>query len=160
MANGMEQRTSSLRSAHASCKDTLRSVSGWSAELNRAAHACKSKTQRFVTLSATEAECVAAVQCVQDMMCGKNFLESLGLKVKLPMVLYMDNKGGGDIFNSWSIAGNARAASIRFACIRELKEQGILIIKWINGEENAADMYTKNLDGVTHEKHTDYYCDG
>ena len=64
------------------------------------------RLKNFVTLSVTKAECVAAVSCVQDMMYWKNFLESLGLKVRLPMNLYMDNKGGVDIFNSWSIAGN------------------------------------------------------
>ena len=91
-------------------------------------------------MSVTEAECVAAASCVQDMMYGKNFLESLGLKVKLPMVLEMDNKGGVDIFNNWSIAGNTRAVSIWFAYIRELKEAGILEIKWIPGEENDSDL--------------------
>ena len=93
-------------------------------------------------------------------MHGKNFLESLGLKVKLPMTLHMDNKGGVDVFNNWSIAGNARAVSIRFAHIRELKEQGTLEIKWRKGEDMAADLCTKNLDGPTFEKHTGFYCDG
>ena len=69
------------------------------------------------------------------------------------MVLHMDNKGGVDIFNNWSIAGNTRAASIRFAYIRELKETGILAIKWIRGEENPSDIFTKNLDGTTFKKH-------
>ena len=65
----------------------------------------------------------------------------------------MDNKGGVDIFNNWSIAGNTRAVSIRFAYIRELKEAGILQIKWIKGEENGADLFTKNLDGNAFHKH-------
>jgi hypothetical protein len=77
----------------------------------------------FVTLSVTEAECVSAPHCVQDMMFGKRLLESMGLKIKLPMTLYMDNKGGVDIFNNWSITGNTRA-----------------------GENNSADLLTKNLD--------------
>ena len=52
-----------------------------------------------------------------------------GLKVKLPMVLYMDNKGGVNIFNNWSIAGNTRTVAVWFAYVRELKEAGILEIK-------------------------------
>ena len=145
--------------AYASCKETMTSVSGWSCEIDGAAYVRKSKTQRFVTLSVTEAECVAAVSCVQDMIYGKNFLESLGLKVKMPMDLYMDNKGGVDIFNGWSISGNTRAVSIRFAYIRELKEQGILKIHWLSGEMLAADLFTKNLDSATAEKHASFYCD-
>ena len=60
-------------------------------------------------------------------------MKSLELKVQLPMILYMDNKGGVDIFNNWSIAGHTRAISVRLAYIRELKEAGILQIKWISG---------------------------
>ena len=140
--------------------ETRRSVSGWTAMLNGAPYTRKSKMQRFVTLSVTEAECVAATSCVQDMMYGKRFLESLGLKPKLPMTLYMDNKGGVDIFNNWSIAGNTRAVSIRFAYIRELKEAGILQIKWIRSEENVADIFTKNLDGPTYEQHDAVFTEG
>ena len=97
---------------------TKRSVSGWSAKLNNVSYTRKSKMQRFVTLSVTEADCVAAISCVRDMIYGKHFIESLGLKVKLPMTLYMDNKGGVDIFNNWTIAGNTRAVSVRFCYIR------------------------------------------
>ena len=121
--------------------------------MNGAPYTRKSKMQKFVTLSVTEAECVAATSCVQDMIYGKNFLESLGLKVKLPMVLWMDNKGGVDIFNNWSIAGNTRAVSVQFAYICELKENGMLEIKWKQGGVNCAGLFTKNLDGKTFAKH-------
>ena len=89
-------------SIFASDPKTMKSVSGWTAKLNGAPYTRKSKMQKFVMLRGTEAECVAATSCVQDMIYGKNFLESLGLKVKLPMVLWMDNKGGVDIFNNWN----------------------------------------------------------
>ena len=114
--------------------------------------------QKFVTLSVTEAECVAATSCVQDMIYGRNFLESLGLKVKKPMTLWIDNKGVVDIFNNWSIAGNTRAVSIRFAYIRELKEAGELEIKWISTMDNPADIFTKNLDGTAFQKHAKVFC--
>ena len=146
-------------STFASCPDSRKSVSGWSAHLNGVAYVRKSKMQRFVTLSVTEAECVAATSCVQDMLYGMRMLESMELKVKRPMKLYMDNKGGVDIFNNWSIAGNTRAVSVRFAYIRELKEEGLLEIEWISGEDNPADLFTKNLDGTTFTRHTNTYCD-
>ena len=146
-------------SDYAKDPDTRRSVSGWAAFLNDAPYTRKSRMQKFVTLSVTEAECVAATECVQDMLYGKRFLESLGLQVELPMVLYMDNKGGVDIFNSWSIAGNTRAISVRFAFIRELKEAGVLKIEWIEGKKNSADLFTKNLSGPDYEKHVSEYED-
>jgi hypothetical protein len=55
----------------------------------------KSSTERTVSPSTTttKAETYAGVTSVQDMLYVKNILESLGLKVKLPMVLEMDNQG-------------------------------------------------------------------
>jgi hypothetical protein len=48
-------------------------------------------------LSVTEAKTVAAVECMQDMLFGMHLLESMGLKVKKPMVLEIDNKGAKDL---------------------------------------------------------------
>ena len=115
--------------------------------------------QKFVTLSVTEAECVAGTDCAQDVPFGKRFLESLGPQVELPMALEMANKGGVDMFNNWSISGNTRATSMRLAFIRELKEAGILKIKWIQGGNNSADLHTENLSGPECEKHVSEYED-
>jgi len=91
------------------------------------------------------------------MIYAKHFIESLGLRIKYPMTLYMDNQGGVDIFNNWSIAGNTRGVPVRFRYIRELKEKGWLDIKWKSGGSNSADLFTKNLDGVTFTKHARIY---
>jgi hypothetical protein len=42
------------------------------------------------------------------MLYMKNVLESLGLKVKLPAVLEMDNQGAVFLANNWSIGGMTR----------------------------------------------------
>jgi hypothetical protein len=34
-------------------------------------------------------------------------LESIGLKVELPMILEMDNKGAVDLVNTFSVGGHA-----------------------------------------------------
>ena len=69
------------------------------------------------------------------------------------MILYMDNKGGVDLFNNWSTSGNTQAVAIRFAFVRELKESGIIAIKWIKGDGNCADLFTKNVETAKYEKH-------
>jgi hypothetical protein len=132
---------------------TRRSVGGWSAFLEDAPYTRKSKMQATVKLSVTEAEADAGVNCVNDMIFGKDFLESMDLVVELPMVLYMDNKGAVDLFNNWSVSSNSRHYAVRLNYVRELKEQGIIAIKWMNGMENPADLFTKNLDLATFEKH-------
>jgi hypothetical protein len=72
----------------------------------------KSLTQKSVTLSVCEAEQTAGVLCTQDMLYVKNVLESMGLKVKLPMCLEIDNKGAVDLANNWSIGGYTRHVDV------------------------------------------------
>ena len=55
-------------SDYAKCPVTRRSVSGYSAFLEEAPVTVKSTMQKIVALSVTEAEMVAAVQFVQDIL--------------------------------------------------------------------------------------------
>ena len=68
----------------------------------------KSSVERTVSLSTTKAETYAGVMCVQDMLYMKNVMESLGLRVKLPIFLEMDNQGAVYLANNWSVGGRTR----------------------------------------------------
>ncbi len=59
----------------------------------------------------------------------KNILESLGLKVKLPMILEMDNQGAVYLANNWSSGGRTRHIDVQSVFLRELKEASVLVIK-------------------------------
>ena len=88
-------------SDYAKCPATRRSVSGHNVKLEGAVIICKSGMQKTTTLSVTESETVAGVTCAQDMMYAKNIVESVGLKVKLPMRLEIDNRGAVDMAKKW-----------------------------------------------------------
>jgi len=135
-----------------------RSVSGYSTFLEGAPVTTKSRMQGCVTLSVTEAELVSATQCAQDMLFDMRVLESMGLKVKKPMILEIDNKGAVDLSHNWSIVGRTRHDSIRQSFLRELKENGIIELKWISTDDNSSDLFTKNLPGPLFDKHTAVYC--
>jgi hypothetical protein len=113
----------------------------------------KSKMQNDTKLSVTEAEAAAAVPCAQGMLFALNLLESIGLKVKKPMLLYCDNQGAVDLFNGWSVAGRTRHVSTKINWMRELKEQGLLEVRWVRSADNCSDLYTKNLGGDVYDKH-------
>ena len=120
--------------------------------LDRAPVMFKSMTQKHVSLSVTAAELYAGVASAQDMLYVKNVIESIGLKVKLPMVLEIDNKGTVDLANSWSIGGRTRNIDVRQVFLRELKEAGVIKVIWVAGCDNDADIFTKNLDGPLFER--------
>jgi hypothetical protein len=122
----------------------------------------KSSTERTVSLSTTKAETYADVTCFQDMLYMKSVLESLGLRVKLPMVLEMDNQGAVYLANNWSIGGRTRHIDVQFQSVflRELKEASVVVIKWILRAVNEADIFTKNLDGPSFQRYTRVFTGG
>jgi hypothetical protein len=78
-------------STYASDEDA-KSVTGYSTTLCGAVISFKSKGQTASsTLSVTESELV--VDCAQDLMFEKNVLESIGVKVQVPMILPSGQQG-------------------------------------------------------------------
>jgi hypothetical protein len=87
----------------------------------------------------------------------KNVLESLRLKVKLPMVLEMDNQGVVYLANKWSVRSRTRHIDIQLVFLLELKEAGVLVIKWISGSTKEADVFTKIWMACIPEVHQDLH---
>eukprot|EP00957_Ditylum_brightwellii_P142528 10859033-Ditylum_brightwellii.AAC.1 len=107
----------------------------------------------IIALSVTEAELFAAVQCVQDMLFAMRVLNAMQFQVKLPMTLYIDNKGVKDSDNNWLIGGRMRHVKVKQYFLQELKEVGLIEIKWKRGEDIRSDIFTKNCNGTTFKRH-------
>jgi hypothetical protein len=75
------------------------------------------------------------------------------MKVKKPMILEVDNKGAKDLTHNWSVGGRTRHVNVREWFLRDLKEEGTVFVEWISGDENSADLFTKNLQGPLFEYH-------
>ena len=135
-------------------KDSSRkSVNGWSTYMNGSPISFRSRMMPIIALSVTEAELFSAILCVQDMMFIMRILNSMELKVKLPMILYVDNKGAKDLCNNWTVGGRTRHIEVKQYFLRELKEAGIVHVKWKKGAEMTSDMFTKNLPTASFRKH-------
>jgi len=142
----------------ATCVDTRRSITGLVIWLEDAVIAVKSGMQRIVALSVTEAEVIAMVQAIQELLYAKKVLEAMELKIELPMIVEVDNKGAVDLANGWSCNGGTKHMDVRMMFVRELKEEGIIKVKWIPTAENKSDIFTKNTDAKTFNKHVKKNC--
>jgi hypothetical protein len=145
-------------SNYATDPESRRSVTGTVVYLNDAPIMFGSVTQKHVTLSVTEAELAAVVSVAQDMMYVYRVMKSMELKVQLPMVVEMDNSGARDIANSWSVGGRTRHVDVRMFFLRELKEDGLIVFKHISGTDNESDIFTKNVDAGTLNRHVKCFC--
>ena len=69
------------------------------------------------------------------------------------MVLEMDNRGAVDLANNWSVGGRTRHIDVKNYFIRELNDQGILVVKHVAGDSNDAYIFTKNTTTGVFERH-------
>ena len=81
----------------ATCRDTRKSITGYVVWFEGAVIAIRSVMQKIVALSVTEAEVIAIVQCVQEIMYVKKVLEGMNLKVETLIR-----------FNQWMVNNNRR----------------------------------------------------
>jgi hypothetical protein len=144
-------------STYNQCPETRRSVSGNTTEVNGVPVITKSIMQETMKLSVTEAELDSAVTNVQDMLFVKAIIESLGLKVKIPMILSVDNQGVRELVNNWSVGGRTRHVASKAMFLRELKEWGLVVVKYLPGALMSSDLLTKNLPGPLFVKHAANY---
>ena len=81
------------------------------------------------------------------------------LKFELPMLMEIENSGTVDLENVWSVSGMTRHIETLQNYLRELKEKGYLVVKWISDEAKETDIFTKNISGPVFNRHIGAYCE-
>ena len=84
----------------------------------------------------------------------KQLIEDMGIKVKTPIIVRMDNVGAMYIATNPSTNTRTRHIDIRYHFVREHVENGVIQIIFVRTDENTADIFTKNVKSELHEKHT------
>jgi hypothetical protein len=108
----------------------------------------KNKMMPVVAVLVTEAELFAATWCAQDISFEMQILESMGLKVKKPMRMNVDNKGAKDLCDNLTVDGRTRNVEVKQMFLRKLKESKVVNTNWIPREEMSSNIYIKNLQGL------------
>ena len=136
-------------------RDTRISVYGYKIYLNGALISWKSKSGKSVTLSSTEAEYFACSEATKEVMFVKNILETMGIDMKVPAVVKMDNTGAIFLANNHTSGQRTKHIDIRVHHVRGHITDGVLKIEFVKSEDNDADILTKNTTEETFIKHAD-----
>ena len=109
--------------------------------------------QPTVALSTTEAEYMALTRAMKQILWMYSAMDEIGYPQPRPGILWNDNAGA--VLLSKNTKHNARVKhiDIRYHYIRERISDGDIDVRHIPSTENLADMLTKPLSRVTHEKH-------
>ena len=140
-------------SDYAGDKDTRRSVTGYTIYVNGVLIAPKSRLQKTVSLSSCEAEYKATTDRCNEVQFIRQLLESMGITVRYPIPMYIDNVGAMFLGNN-QCSTRTKHIDVRHHYIRELIDQNIIKLIFVRTDKNFADYYTKNVSG---ERFTAYY---
>ena len=110
-----------------------------------------SRAQKTIALSSTEAEYMALSDCSRQIVWMHTLMGELGYQ--LPAIpVHGDNQGSIFIASNPVTEKRSKHIDIRFHYIREVVDRGLVELYFINGEENPADLLTKNLGRVKFQK--------
>jgi len=133
--------------------DTRRSVSGFIIYLNGCPISWRSKGQKSVTLSSTEAEYVALSEVTGEILFIAGIMKFIGEEPDYPIIISVDNIGAIYLAGSASTSSRTKHIDTRYHFVREYIEEGKVKIIFVKSEENEADIMTKNLGNELYNKH-------
>jgi transposase InsO family protein len=134
-------------------KETRISVTGFIVFILGVPILWKSKGQRSVSLSSSEAEYFALSEASKDIKFVSQIMLTMGIPVRLPIVVRVDNVGA--IFMSENVSASSRTKhiDIRYHFVREFVEDKFIKIIFVRTDENTSDGFTKNVTGDIYERH-------
>ena len=82
-------------------------------------------------------------------------LQSIGIKVTLPIVIRVDNVGAIFIGTNMPVSQRSKHIDVRYHFVREFVHDGFIRIIFVKTKDNDADIFTKNLSGDLHQRHAE-----
>jgi hypothetical protein len=136
----------------AGCVDTRRSTSGYVFFMGGTPVCWSAKRQPIVALSTTEAEYISLARGSQQAMWMKNWLSEVFLPQELPFPLRGDNLGSVSLTQTTKEHGLSKHLDIRWHYIRDRVADGEIAVSTVPSKENVADIFTKALPRIAHER--------
>ena len=110
-----------------------------------------SKAQNHTALSSSEAKYAALATAGQELVFVNNIINDMGTAVQ-PGLILGDNEGAIALVKNRQSGARTKHIDIRHRFIRDLWEDGFLKVAHIPGDENEADICTKNMTDAMHLK--------
>jgi hypothetical protein len=129
-----------------------KSVSGYIVECANGPLTWSSKQQVVVALSSCEAEYLACSHCARQVLWLRSLFEELGFPQSHPTLVYCDNQGTVACTHDPQAHSRMKHIDIRSHFIRDCVNCRLVDVHHIPGVENPADLLTKPLHRVIHQK--------
>jgi hypothetical protein len=134
---------SSVDSNYATDKGDRRSVSGGLHTLGGMITNWNCTTQKSVTLSSTEAECVSMAKGLQETLFSQMLLKEIA-HCELSAVMLEDNTGAIFLVKNQQVGTRTKHIDVRCHFLREHFEKKHFNVKFVRSEDNESAILTKN----------------
>ena len=105
-------------------------------------------------MSLSEAECVALSEATKKIKFVYQLLVGIGIKVKLPIIVRVDNLGAMFMSENVSVSQRTKHVDIRYRFVQEFVLDGFIKVVFVKTADNDADIFTKNFGGELHYRHS------
>ena len=113
-----------------------------------------SRKQPITALSTTEAEFIAAADCIKELVHLKQILEEISGE-KIECELNIDNQNAIQIIKNKQLNRRTKHIDVRYHFIWEKVTLHEIKINYISSSEQTADIFTKTLDKIKFQKFSD-----
>ena len=113
----------------------------------------ESKSMRSVVLATTEAECVAISEVVKEIKFVYQLLESMDVKLPLPIKVRVDNTGALWLVNNSGVSERTQHVDTRAHFVRSYVINEVVTIEFVKSNENISDIMTKISNRATITMH-------
>ncbi|KAE8654775.1 glutamate-ammonia ligase family protein [Hibiscus syriacus] len=129
--------------------DKRRSTTGYVFTFAKAPVSWKSTLQSTVALSTTKAEYMSVTEVVKEEIWLHRLLGELGMEQK-HIKVYCDSQSAIHLAKNQVYHARTKHIDVRYHFVREILEEGGVIIQKIRTTENPADMLTKVITAAKH----------
>jgi hypothetical protein len=114
----------------------------------------RSRSQKVVSLSSSEAEFYACAEAVREVPFITQILLFLGVTVELPVKVWIDNVGAIFMTENKSSSARTRHMDTRFWYVHQLQEEhGLIKVHFVRTKDNVSDIGTKNVTTDVYKAH-------
>jgi hypothetical protein len=130
---------------------TRKSTTGYLVKLANGVFCWNSRAQKSIALSSTEAEYMSLADTSRQLVWIRSLFEEIGI-ILAPIPLCGDNQGSIFLASNPVQEKRIKHIDIRYHYIREVIHAKKIELFFIEGSENPADLFTKNLGCIKFQK--------